>query len=135
MFQHHPDAISLSNDDSMFMSKVPATVPLYIQHPELKIIQLTEVPPPPRPDASFALTASSFVSSSYSSSTDESEEESVCSSYCSSDPEEEARVSVPDDTYKTRLHRVLVWREELAKAMGTPLPGSSLSARLSWRVV
>ncbi|OSX64093.1 hypothetical protein POSPLADRAFT_1039289 [Postia placenta MAD-698-R-SB12] len=101
------------------MTKCPQSGPVYLQQPSMEIIQLTEVSPPPRGEAPFALTASSFASSSYSSSTDSEEDESVCSSYCSSDPEEEARTSAPDDTYKTRLHRVLLWREKLAKAMGT----------------
>ncbi|KAH9933445.1 uncharacterized protein B0H18DRAFT_983735 [Fomitopsis serialis] len=118
-------SLALAHDDALCMSKHAASGPLYLQQPSLGIIELIEVPPPPRPQHS--LPASSFMSSSYasssssSSSSDETADETACSSYCSSDPEEEvSRVSVPDDTYKTRLHRVLVWREKLVKALGAP---------------
>jgi len=128
MFQHSPEPLSLPHHDQLFMSKLPSSRPLFVQHPALEIIQLTEVAPPPRASQTpFSLTASSLASSSYTSSSDESEEESACSSYCSSDPEEDARASVPDDTYKTRLHRVLVWREMLAKAMGAAVISSATS--------
>lgn len=103
------------------------SLPLYLQQPSLEIIQLIEVPPPPPQQRTFP--ASSFMSSSYasSSSSDQSDHESACSSYCSSDPEEDAsRLSVPDDTYKTRLHRVLLWREKLMKALGTSSSGTPL---------
>ncbi|EPT03081.1 hypothetical protein FOMPIDRAFT_1029033 [Fomitopsis schrenkii] len=111
------DALPVSREDHICMSK---SLPLYLQQPSLEIIQLIEVPPPPPQQRTFP--ASSFMSSSYasSSSSDQSDHESACSSYCSSDPEEDAsRLSVPDDTYKTRLHRVLLWREKLMKALGT----------------
>ncbi|KAI9062687.1 hypothetical protein FKP32DRAFT_1677200, partial [Trametes sanguinea] len=60
----------------------------------------------------------SFASSSYDSSDDDSEEdESICSSYCSSDEDaDQDQAPVYDDTYKTRLNRVLAWREGFAKA-------------------
>jgi len=118
------DSFALAHDESLCMSKHSASGPLYLQQPSLEIIQLTEVPPPPRPQHSFPASSfmtSSYASSSSSSSSDEVADETACSSYCSSDPEEEiTRVSVPDDTYKTRLHRVLVWREKLVKALGAP---------------
>ncbi|KZT70857.1 hypothetical protein DAEQUDRAFT_810440 [Daedalea quercina L-15889] len=122
MFRTLSDALDLTHGDPACMSDFSASGAIYLQQPHLKVIQLTEVAPPPRPQHSFP--ASSFMSSSYassSSSSDESDDESACSSYCSSDQEqEESRVSVPDDTYKTRLHRVLVWRERLVKALGAP---------------
>ena len=124
MLQTLSDALPVPRDDPVCMSK---SGPLYLQQPSLEIIQLTEVPPPP--PRQYSLPASSFMSSSYasSSSSAEADEESSCSSYCSSDPEEEAnRLSVPDDTYKTRLHRVLLWREKLMKALGTPSSGTPL---------
>ncbi|KAH9840000.1 uncharacterized protein C8Q71DRAFT_745368 [Rhodofomes roseus] len=135
MLQTLSDALPLARDDPFCISKHPASGPLYLQQPSLEIIQLTEVPPPPRHQ--YTLPASSFISSSYvsssSSSSDETEDETACSSYCSSDPEEETtRVSVPDETYKTRLHRVLVWREKLVKALGAPstAPPPAPSAQL-----
>ena len=54
------------------------------------------------------------------------EEESECSSYCSSDAEDmqERNIAVYDDTYGTRLSRVLAWRDNYAKAIGL-LPDDS----------
>ncbi|KZT07542.1 uncharacterized protein LAESUDRAFT_725003 [Laetiporus sulphureus 93-53] len=124
MFQHdaEPFAVAPHHDPMYMPSKATLAGPLYLQQCSLEIIQLVEVPAPPRIRPSSSFMGSSFASSSYSSSMEESEDESECSSYCSSDPEEEeaARTSAPDDTYKTRLHRVLVWREKLAHAMGVP---------------
>ncbi|PCH44482.1 hypothetical protein WOLCODRAFT_139030 [Wolfiporia cocos MD-104 SS10] len=115
MFQTAPESFPLAHDDSLFVPKA------------LQVIQLTEVPPPPRVRPA-AITASSLASSCCTSSSDDSEDESACSSYCSSDPEEEeSRQASPDDTYKTRLHRVLVWREKLAKAMGASIAASPTS--------
>ena len=115
------------------------TTPLYLcQQPAVvEIIQLIEVDaPPPRQLASdFASSSASSSSASQSASsssshsgsgsdyceTSESEEsESVCTSYCSSDEEEmkERKIMFYDDTYSTRLSRVLAWRENFAKAMG-----------------
>lgn len=121
MLQTLSDALPVHRDDPICISK---SGPLYLQQPSLEIIQLTEVSAPPRHQ--HTLPASSFMSSSYaSSSSDASDDESACSSYCSSDPEEEtSRLSVPDDTYKTRLHRVLLWREKLMKALGTSSSGT-----------
>ncbi|KAI0736436.1 hypothetical protein C8Q72DRAFT_948002 [Fomitopsis betulina] len=132
MLQTLSDALPVHRDDPICISK---SGPLYLQQPSLEIIQLTEVSAPPRHQ--HTLPASSFMSSSYaSSSSDASDDESACSSYCSSDPEEEtSRLSVPDDTYKTRLHRVLLWREKLMKALGTsssappPLPSAPLKRK------
>ncbi|KAI0924958.1 hypothetical protein AcW2_005681 [Taiwanofungus camphoratus] len=119
MFHHSSDSLALP-DDSTYMNK-DSNGPLYVQHRTLEIIQLTEVPAPPRAQFPSTITSSSSASSSYISSSSDPEEESVCSSYCSSDPEESV-ASSPDDTYTTRLMRVLTWRESFAKAMGTPLP-------------
>ncbi|KAI0955290.1 hypothetical protein AcW1_006913 [Taiwanofungus camphoratus] len=119
MFHHSSDSLALP-DDSAYMNK-DSNGPLYVQHRTLEIIQLTEVPAPPRAQFPSTITSSSSASSSYISSSSDPEEESVCSSYCSSDPEESV-ASSPDDTYTTRLMRVLTWRESFAKAMGTPLP-------------
>ncbi|CCM02614.1 uncharacterized protein FIBRA_04717 [Fibroporia radiculosa] len=121
MFQHSPEPLPLPHDDHLFMSKLSTPGPLYFQQ-RTQVIQLTEVPAPPRAQHPFTLSASSLASSSYTSSSDESaEEDSDCSSYCSSAPEETPEPRSPDDTYKTRLHRILVWREKLAVSTGTPL--------------
>ncbi|KAI0369760.1 hypothetical protein BV20DRAFT_1113474 [Pilatotrama ljubarskyi] len=125
----HPYA----HPDSSFMNKDAPTGHLYLhQQRTVEVIQLIEVPaPPPRSHPYTSIASSSFVSSSCDSSDDDSEEdESVCSSYCSS--EEDADVNqapVYDDTYKTRLNRVLAWREGFVKAVDAeeslPAPPSS----------
>ena len=57
-------------------------------------------------------------SSSDSSDDDSEEDESDCSSYCSSEEDLDAeRAPVYDDTYKTRLSRVLAWRDGFTKAV------------------
>lgn len=104
----------------------------------IKVIQLEEVEaPPPMPHRSSSSSASVPLTSAYSDSYDseddyedeesESEEdESECSSYCSSDAEDmqERNIAVYDDTYGTRLSRVLAWRDNFAKATGI-LPDDS----------
>ncbi|RPD64475.1 hypothetical protein L227DRAFT_608132 [Lentinus tigrinus ALCF2SS1-6] len=99
----------------------PQPTHLYLhQQRTVEVIQLIEVPPPPPRSHPYTSTldSDSFASSSCESSDDDSEEdESVCSSYCSS--EENLVVDQPptyDDTYKTRLNRVLAWRDGFAKA-------------------
>ncbi|TBU38700.1 hypothetical protein BD309DRAFT_873818 [Dichomitus squalens] len=104
------------------MNKGPQPSHLYLhQQRTVEVIQLIEVPPPPprsHPYTSTLASSSSFASSSCDSSDDDSEDdESVCSSYCSSE-EDLAVDKAPtyDDTYKTRLNRVLAWRAGFAKA-------------------
>ncbi|KIP03435.1 hypothetical protein PHLGIDRAFT_31808 [Phlebiopsis gigantea 11061_1 CR5-6] len=46
----------------------------------------------------------------------EEEDESAVSSYCSSDEGDDAARACYDDTYGTRLKRVLAWRDHHAKA-------------------
>ncbi|KAH9939147.1 hypothetical protein B0H21DRAFT_757325 [Amylocystis lapponica] len=111
------------------MDKGAPHSPLFLQERTLEIIQLIEVPAPPRAQRSSTKFSSSVASSSYTSSSSsstnpDSVEESAISSYCSSDAED-CCVSVPDDTYTTRLKRVLAWRENHAKATGLPLDSSS----------
>ncbi|KAI0741997.1 hypothetical protein C8Q80DRAFT_1110210 [Daedaleopsis nitida] len=95
---------------------------LYLhQQRTVEVIQLIEVPPPPPRSHPYTstLASSSFTSSSSSdsSSSDSEEDESVCSSYCSSSEDVDvAQAPTYDDTYKTRLHRVLAWREGFVKA-------------------
>ncbi|OCH96376.1 hypothetical protein OBBRIDRAFT_787456 [Obba rivulosa] len=103
--------------------------PLYLhQQRTLEVIQLIEVPAPPRVQPPSTFSSSSFASSSYTSSS--SDEESDCESYCSSDAEdiEPASASVSNDTYNTRQSRVLAWRESSAKAMGAALPPPQTSS-------
>ncbi|KAI0342956.1 hypothetical protein BDW22DRAFT_1428412 [Trametopsis cervina] len=105
--------------------------PLYYRQHE--VIQLIEVPAPPRQQHPSTITSSSVASSSsYSASCDsEASESEPCSSYCSSDEEslEESPHGCYDDTYSTRLTRVLAWRDGFGKAMGVAFaPGDSTSA-------
>ncbi|THH30515.1 hypothetical protein EUX98_g3687, partial [Antrodiella citrinella] len=102
----------------------------------VEVIQLIEVdaPPPRQIPSDFASSSASSSSADSSSSSHaqsevseeecessaSEESESVCSSYCSSDEEEmkERKIMFFDDTYGTRLTRVLAWRESFAKATG-----------------
>ncbi|KAK7689308.1 hypothetical protein QCA50_007099 [Cerrena zonata] len=101
----------------------------------IKVIQLEEVEAPPVPQRSSSSSASVPLTSAYSDSYDSEddyddddthseseseEEESECSSYCSSDEEDmqERNNAVYDDTYGTRISRVLAWRDNFAKAVG-----------------
>ncbi|KAI0642406.1 hypothetical protein C8Q79DRAFT_1013679 [Trametes meyenii] len=123
MFAHpHHSSLAFSAP-APFMHKdyPPHAAHLYL-HPQrtVEVIQLIEVPaPPPRSHPYTSVASSSFVSSSCDSSDDDSEEdESVCSSYCSSEEEQEpSQAPVYDDTYKTRLNRVLAWRDGFEKAI------------------
>lgn len=102
----------------------------------IKVIQLEEVEaPPPMPhrsntsDTSVPYSDSDDSEDDYDEDEDMSEseeEESECSSYCSSDAEDmqERNIAVYDDTYGTRLSRVLAWRDNYAKAIGL-LPDDS----------
>lgn len=107
----------------------------------IKVIQLEEVEAPPVPQRSSSSSASVPLTSAYSDSYDSEddyddddthseseseEEESECSSYCSSDEEDmqERNNAVYDDTYGTRISRVLAWRDNFAKAVGV-LPDDS----------
>ncbi|KAI8985621.1 hypothetical protein BD414DRAFT_515402 [Trametes punicea] len=138
----HPYALPAAAAQS-FMDKDPPACHLYLhQQRTVEVIQLIEVPPPPPRSHPYAssLASSSLVSSSCHSSdadADSDEDESLCSSYCSSDDDSDApQAPVYDDTFKTRLDRVLAWREGFAKAFDDveSLPGSSPShpvARLS----
>ena len=127
-FPHH---------SASFMDKLPQQpTQLYLhQQRTVEVIQLIEVPPPPPRSHPYTSTiaSSSFASSSCDSSDDDSEDdESVCSSYCSSEEDLDAeRAPYYDDTYKTRLNRVLAWRDGFTKATAAihpdadPTPGSS----------
>ncbi|KAI0796176.1 hypothetical protein C8Q75DRAFT_364943 [Abortiporus biennis] len=116
--------------------------PLYLRQPRtLEIIQLVEVDAPPRQQPSSFASSSVPSSSAYSASSTSSdfdpddeqqqseEEESVVSSYCSSDEEEmvERKIGPYDDTYGTRINRILTWRENFAKAMGVAIPHNTAS--------
>jgi len=119
-------------------TKVAPVGPLYLrQQRTVEIIQLVEVdaPPPPRRSPS-TFTSSSEPSSSYSSNDsygssefDPEEEEVAATSYCSSDEEEmeERKIAFYDDTFPTRLNRVIAWRDGFAKAMGVSLSNHATS--------
>lgn len=130
MLSHHTDqldGISLSSPCMQLKGAATSSAFCFHQQRTLEVIQLIEVPPPPPAAYPYShATSSVATSSTCSSSTDEDES---CSSYCSSDPEvmESEPISTSDDTYKTRLSRVLLWREEFAKAMGTSLSREYLS--------
>lgn len=93
----------------------------YRQH---EVIQLIEVAaPPPAAHPSTITTSSMPSSSAYTQSCSsegseecEEEDESAVSSYCSSDEGDDAARACDDDTYGTRLKRVLAWRDHHAKA-------------------
>ncbi|KAM5530828.1 hypothetical protein V8D89_015518 [Ganoderma adspersum] len=118
------------------MNKDAQPTHLYLhQQPTVGIIQLIEVPPPPPRSHPYTSTmaSSSFASSSCDSSDNDSEEdESVCSSYCSSEEDLDAdQAPTYDDTYKTRLHRVLAWRDGFAKATAVVDPDDENSVILT----
>ncbi|EMD38982.1 hypothetical protein CERSUDRAFT_93021 [Gelatoporia subvermispora B] len=116
--QQHP--LSLPHPHHQEFAKDVVGGPLYLhQQRTLEVIQLIEVPAPPRVDPPSTFASSSTYTSSDSDS-DSDDNDSDCESYCSSDPEEldAARESMPDDTYKTRQNRVLAWRETFAKGVG-----------------
>ncbi|KAI1796722.1 hypothetical protein LXA43DRAFT_1089805 [Ganoderma leucocontextum] len=118
------------------INKHPHPTHLYLhQQPTVEIIQLIEVPPPPPRSHPYTSTiaSSSFASSSCDSSDNNSEEdESVCSSYCSSEEDPDAdQAPTYDDTYKTRLHRVLAWRDGFAKASAMEDPDDESSVTLT----
>lgn len=131
---YHSGPIALATPPPIDFTHKDATPgPLYLrQQQAVEIIQLVEVEaPPPRQLASDFASSSASSSSSPSSSPSHSEEEwvesseseeseSLCTSYCSSDEEEmkERKIMFHDDTYGTRLSRVLAWRESFVKAMG-----------------
>ncbi|TFK90834.1 hypothetical protein K466DRAFT_484048 [Polyporus arcularius HHB13444] len=102
------------------MLKHPPTHLYLHQQRTVEVIQLIEVPPPPPRSHPYTSTldSASFASSSCESSDDDSEDDdSVCSSYCSSEENLDAhQAPTYDDTYKTRLNRVLAWRDGFAKA-------------------
>ncbi|KAH9935973.1 uncharacterized protein BXZ73DRAFT_100450 [Epithele typhae] len=111
---------------------VPAAA-LYLHcAPTVEVIQLVEVPaPPPRSHPYSSSYASSSFASSSGSDSDSEQDESICSSYCSSDDAASADAPAPaDDTYKTRITRVLAWRDGFTKALDAdvdmpPAPPSS----------
>ncbi|KAI0761802.1 hypothetical protein BD413DRAFT_485377 [Trametes elegans] len=127
----HPYALPASS----YLNKRSPTGHLYLhQQHTVEVIQLIEVPaPPPRSTpCTSSLASSSFYSSSCSSDEDSEQDESVGSSYCSSDEESsDASPEAPvyDDTYKTRLNRVLAWREGFSKTVDAdeslPVPPST----------
>ena len=105
------------------------------QHRTIEVIELEEVPPPSRHSGPCSSSAAS--SSYYSSSSDEDES---ASSYCSSDVpsvggkpfvhpaapqqryQQQCKMDVDsrqDDSFKSRMHRVELWRDQYAKAVGT----------------
>ncbi|KAL6306245.1 hypothetical protein BKA93DRAFT_816554 [Sparassis latifolia] len=113
------------------MHKDTTATPLFLQHRTLEIIQLIEVPAPPRVQHPSTIASSSAATSStsyLSTSTSgiEDADSVASSSYCSS-AEGQSDVFVPDDTYKIRLTRVLAWRESSAKVPG----GSQLTTPLA----
>ena len=117
-----PSHPSFAPEPPSCMNKDHPPSHLYVhQQRTVEVIQLIEVPPPPPRSHPYTSTldSDSFASSSSceSSDDDSEEDESVCSSYCSSE-ENLAPEQAPtyDDTYKTRLNRVLAWREGFAKA-------------------
>ncbi|EKM50113.1 uncharacterized protein PHACADRAFT_264663 [Phanerochaete carnosa HHB-10118-sp] len=101
-----------------------ATGPGPVYYRQHEVIQLVEVSaPPPAPHPSTITTSSVPSSSAYTESCSEEsvsdeDEESAVSSYCSSDEGDEATRACYDDTYGTRLKRVLAWRDRAAKALG-----------------
>lgn len=117
----HPLAIAQPTIPFDPKSNTPG--PVYLrQHRTIELIELIEVPPPTtlphQPSTITSSEASSSSSSSYSDSYDSSEfdsdeDEDAGSSYCSSDEEDMAQRDMPfyDDTYRTRLGRVLAWRD------------------------
>lgn len=91
----------------------------YRQH---EVIQLVEVAPPPPAQHPSTITTSSLPSSSaYTGSCESESDESECSSYCSSD-DEDSSPAYYDDTYATRVTRVLAWRDSLSKALAAVSP-------------
>ena len=111
-----------------------ATGPVYYRQHE--VIQLVEVSaPPPVPHPSTITTSSVPSSSAYTESCSEEsegdeEDESVVSSYCSSDEGDEAARAYYDDSYNTRLKRVLAWRDGSAKVLGAA--GMFISVGSAW---
>ncbi|GJE93270.1 hypothetical protein PsYK624_094290 [Phanerochaete sordida] len=102
-----------------------ATGPVYYRQHE--VIQLVEVSAPPPATHPSTITTSSVPSSSaYTESCSEDsdadeEDESAVSSYCSSAEGDDPARAYYDDTYGTRIKRVLAWRDGSAKALGAPM--------------
>ena len=124
-YNHH--TIHIPSQPVDCSPKVATGGPVYYRQHE--VIQLVEVPAPPPAKHPSTITSSSVPSSSaYTEScaeTSESEEEdSEASSYCSSEEGDEAARACYDDTYGTRLSRVLAWRDGFAKALGVALSGT-----------
>lgn len=115
----------------MNMNKPHHGGPVYYRQPE--VIQLVEVsaPPPlqqPSTITSASVPSSSFYSESCESSETDSEEDEDATSYCSSDDDmEDNSQGYYDDTYGTRLGRVLAWRDSFAKAMGVAITSGQSS--------
>ena len=106
----------------------------YRQH---EVIQLIEVAaPPPAAHPSTITTSSMPSSSAYTQSCSsegsgcDEDDESAVSSYCSSGEGDEAARAYYDDTYGTRIKRVLAWRDGSAKALGAP--SAFISVRSAW---
>lgn len=98
----------------------------YRQH---EVIQLVEVPAPPKGPQPSTITSSSMPSSSaYTEScgSESSEESEAASSYCSSDEGDDAARAYYDDSYNTRICRIRAWRDGSARALSsTSLPRCS----------
>lgn len=132
---HHPRILALHQQPLMLSKPVLGGGPVYY-HQQPEVIQLVEVSAP-QPSLQHPYSSEAF-SSCYSSSSDSSETDSEddegCTSYCSSDPEEmeESGHGYYDDTYGTRLSRVLAWRDGFAKAMGVAVSSGESSPTSAW---
>lgn len=134
---YHQRAIPLAPSPVECHTKIATGGPVYYRQHE--VIQLVEVSaPPPQTHPSTITTSSMPSSSAYTGSCDsegsecDEEDESVVSSYCSSDEGDEAARACYDDTYGTRLGRVLAWRDA-SSAKGMALSSTSfISVRSAW---
>jgi hypothetical protein len=136
---HHPRVVDVAAA-AVPAAKAPA-------HTPISVIQLDEVPAPPRPlkamTSSAGLSSSSWSSSRSDdfSATESDDSDAPCTSYCSS-AEDECAEDVDmdvaqthydddeDDSFSLRMKRILAWREASAKAMGTAPPSKPLSPPL-----
>lgn len=123
---HHPRILALHQQPLMLSKPVLGGGPVYHQQEVIQLVEVSAPQPPLQPPCSSEASSSSY-SSSCSSSSSSSEEEEGCTSYCSSDMEdmEESGHGYYDDTFGTRLSRVLAWRDRamgVAASSGEPTP-------------
>ncbi|KAJ3485934.1 hypothetical protein NLI96_g4592 [Meripilus lineatus] len=132
--QGHPLSLATHHKSSYSPKDTsPQSGPVYLrQHRTIELIELIEVPAPPPRQQPSTITSSEASSSPYtescsSSEFDSEEDESAGSSYCSSDEEDMAQRDMPlyDDTYRTRLNRVLAWRDGFSKSSAAPSGGDA----------